>query len=62
MTSLTVVEDSYRYIERQTRELGLSGQVRLEDFLVHAPGEPYDAIVIYGVIEHIPMYHRQDAR
>lgn len=58
VTSLTVVEDSRRYIERQTRELGLSGQVRLEDFLVHAPSEPYDAIVIYGVIEHIPMYRR----
>jgi cyclopropane-fatty-acyl-phospholipid synthase len=58
VTSLTLVEDSYRYIEKQARELGLDGDVRLEDFLVHAPEQPYDAVLIYGVIEHIPMYRR----
>jgi cyclopropane-fatty-acyl-phospholipid synthase len=58
VTSLTIVEDSYRFIQKQTADLGLSGHVRLEDFLSHAPDEPYDAIVIYGVIEHIPMYRR----
>jgi cyclopropane-fatty-acyl-phospholipid synthase len=58
VTSLTIVEDSYRFIQKQTAELGLTGHVRLEDFLTHEPSEPYDAIVIYGVIEHIPMYRR----
>jgi cyclopropane-fatty-acyl-phospholipid synthase len=58
VTSLTIVEDSYHHIQRQTAALGLHGHVKLEDFLVHEPAEPYDAIVIYGVIEHIPMYRR----
>lgn len=58
VTSLTLVGDSYGFIEKQARELGLDGQVLLEDFLVHAPDEPYDAVLIYGVIEHIPMYRR----
>lgn len=58
VTSLTIVEDSYKFIETQTRELGLNGRVLLEDFLTHNPAEPYDAIVIYGVIEHIPTYRK----
>jgi cyclopropane fatty-acyl-phospholipid synthase-like methyltransferase len=58
VTSLTVAEDSYRYITKYLQESGLAGAVRFEDFLTHAPDEPYDAVVIYGVIEHIPMYRR----
>ena len=58
VTSLTLVEDSYRYISKQAQQLALDGEVRLEDFLVHTPGEPYDAVLIFGVIEHIPMYRR----
>ena len=58
VTSLTVAADSYRYISKSLQDTGLAGAVRLEDFLVHAPNEPYDAVVIYGVIEHIPMYRR----
>jgi cyclopropane fatty-acyl-phospholipid synthase-like methyltransferase len=58
VTSLTVADHSYRYIDRYLRETGVPGHVRFEDFLVHAPAERYDAIVIYGVIEHIPMYRR----
>ena len=57
-TSLTIVEDSYKFIQKQTRERGLKGHVLLEDFLTHNHSEPYDAIVIYGVIEHIPSYRR----
>jgi cyclopropane-fatty-acyl-phospholipid synthase len=57
-TSLTIVEDSQRFIQKQKRELGLKGDVLLEDFLAHEPAEPYDAIVIYGVIEHIPAYRK----
>jgi cyclopropane-fatty-acyl-phospholipid synthase len=57
-TSLTIAEDSYRFIHQQNRELGLKGHVLLEDFLSHSPSEPYDAIVIYGVIEHIPAYRK----
>src|SRR5262249_58438753 len=58
VTSLTVAGDSHRYITGYLQDTGLAGEVRFEDFLVHAPAEPYDAVVIYGVIEHIPMYRR----
>ena len=63
VTSLTIAEDSYKYISALDRRLGLDRcTVKLEDFLVHTPAEPYDAIVIYGVIEHIPNYRRFAAR
>ena len=59
VTSLTIAEDSYKYITAMDRRLGITNcDVRLEDFLEHQPAEPYDAIVIYGVIEHIPNYRR----
>jgi cyclopropane-fatty-acyl-phospholipid synthase len=63
VTSLTIADDSYEYISALDRRLGLDRcTVKLEDFLVHTPAEPYDAIVIYGVIEHIPNYRRFAAR
>jgi cyclopropane fatty-acyl-phospholipid synthase-like methyltransferase len=62
VTSLTIAEDSRRYIERLIAERGLPAEVRLEDFLEHRPARPYDAVVIYGVIEHIPQYRRFCAR
>ena len=60
VTSVTLTEDSYNYTNALIEHLGLSEtcQVRREDFLTHQPDEPYDAIVIYGVIEHIPYYRR----
>jgi cyclopropane-fatty-acyl-phospholipid synthase len=39
-------------------EKQLDGEVIVQDFLTHQPAEPYDAIVIYGVIEHIPYYRQ----
>jgi cyclopropane-fatty-acyl-phospholipid synthase len=63
VTSLTLARDSYDFVSRLDRQLGLSGcSVLLEDFLEHRPAEPYDAVVIYGVIEHIPFYRRFCAR
>lgn len=58
VTSVTLTEDSHRYITRLIKEQGLPCEVLLEDFLEHTPAQPYDAIVIYGVIEHIPAYRR----
>lgn len=59
VTSLTLAEDSYNYTRTLIREQGLrTCEVYLEDFLRHRPTQPYDAIVIYGVIEHIPYYRR----
>ncbi len=63
VTSLTLAADSLRYITAMDQRLGITNcDVKLEDFLVHEPDEPYDGIVIYGVIEHIPNYRRFAAR
>jgi cyclopropane-fatty-acyl-phospholipid synthase len=62
VTGLTIGEDSRRFVDDLIHRERLSAEVRLEDFLVHTPAEPYDAIVILGVIEHIPDYRRFAAR
>ena len=56
VTALTIAPDSHAYVSRLVADRNLPVTVRLEDFLNHTPSEPYDAIVIYGVIEHIPNY------
>lgn len=62
VTSLTLARDSYDYIQKTLAETGLPGEVHLQDFLEHRPERPYDAVVIYGVIEHIPNYRHFCAR
>jgi cyclopropane-fatty-acyl-phospholipid synthase len=62
VTSLTLAQDSYRYIRNLLDTTGLPGELYFQDFLEHRPERPYDAIVIYGVIEHIPNYRRFCAR
>ncbi|KAL4938425.1 hypothetical protein BDV06DRAFT_56766 [Aspergillus oleicola] len=60
VTTLTVSPSGARYIQRLIEDHGLSGraQVYLQDFLNHRPDEPYDAVVTFGVIEHLPDYRR----
>lgn len=58
VTSLTLANDSHQHITKLLKENNWPGEVRIEDFLVHKPERPYDAIVILGVIEHIPYYRR----
>lgn len=58
VTGLTIAPDSHRFVSRLIEQRKLPATVHLEDFLTHTPAEPYDAIVIYGVIEHIPNYRR----
>ena len=58
VTSVTLVKDSYDYITDLLQRRQLNGEVLLQDFLTHRPAEPYDAVVIYGVIEHIPYYRQ----
>jgi cyclopropane-fatty-acyl-phospholipid synthase len=62
VTGLTIGDDSRRFVEDLIHRERLTAEVKLEDFLVHRPAEPYDAIVILGVIEHIPDYRRFAAR
>ncbi|MBV8369212.1 MAG: class I SAM-dependent methyltransferase [Candidatus Eremiobacteraeota bacterium] len=59
VTSLTLAEDSEKYIRALDERLGLDKcSVQLQDFLTYEPPQQFDAIVIYGVIEHIPNYRR----
>ena len=58
VTSLTLAQDSYKHITSLLNESKYPGEVLLEDFLEHKPAKPYDAIVILGVIEHIPYYRK----
>jgi cyclopropane-fatty-acyl-phospholipid synthase len=62
VTSLTLAADSHRYLTSLLAEKGLPGEVVRGDFLEHRPARPYDAAVIYGVIEHITAYRRFCAR
>jgi cyclopropane-fatty-acyl-phospholipid synthase len=62
VTSLTLARNSYEHINGVLSDLKAPGQVLLEDFLAHRPREPYDAITILGVIEHIPAYRRYAQR
>ena len=56
MTSLTISQQSEAFVKGLIERLGLPAQVLNEDFLVHRSAEPYDAIVILGVMEHLPDY------
>ncbi len=56
VTSVTLVEESAKYIKALAERKGLDTQVVLGDFLNFRTSEPFDHVVIYGVIEHIPNY------
>ena len=58
VTSVTLAKDSHAYIARMIEERSLPCEVVLTDYLEYRPQQPFDAIVIYGVIEHIPQYKR----
>lgn len=59
VTSVTLTEDSFNYTNDLIERLGLDNcSVKIEDFLKHTPEQAYDAVVIYGVIEHIPYYRK----
>ena len=58
VTELTLAPDSYAYISQLIKQQNLPCEVLLQDFLTFQPPQPYDAIVIYGVIEHIINYRR----
>jgi len=56
VTALTIADDSHKFLQNLIRTRNLPCRVLKQDFLTYRPEEPYDAIVIYGVIEHIPNY------
>ncbi|HSJ15858.1 MAG TPA: class I SAM-dependent methyltransferase [Longimicrobiales bacterium] len=58
VTSLTIAEESRKYLEHLIAREDLPCEVLMEHFFEHRPREPYDGIVNLGVTEHLPDYER----
>jgi len=56
VTSLTISHQSERFISGLIEQLQLPCQTRFQDFFEHESPQPYDAIVILGVMEHLSDY------
>jgi cyclopropane-fatty-acyl-phospholipid synthase len=57
-TGITISKASMDYLKAQSVTLGHDWNIAFADFLEYSPNEKYDAIVIMGVIEHLPQYDR----
>ncbi|MGA7966430.1 MAG: class I SAM-dependent methyltransferase [Gammaproteobacteria bacterium] len=56
VTTLTISSQSEKYLTDLIQRLQLPGEVVNQDFMEYTAPEPYDAIVILGVMEHLPDY------
>jgi cyclopropane-fatty-acyl-phospholipid synthase len=56
VTSLTISAESERYVADLIHRLQLPCHIRNQDFLDYEAPTPFDAIVILGVMEHLPDY------
>jgi cyclopropane-fatty-acyl-phospholipid synthase len=56
VTSLTISRESEQFLVDLIRELRLPCQAIYQDFFEHTSPEPYDAITILGVMEHLSDY------
>jgi cyclopropane-fatty-acyl-phospholipid synthase len=56
VTGLTIAQQSEQFLADLIHRLQLPAQVLNQDFLAYQSSEPYDAIVILGVMEHLPDY------
>jgi cyclopropane-fatty-acyl-phospholipid synthase len=57
-TGITISQASLDYLKEKGKALGLDWEVKIADLLEYADERKYDAIVIMGVIEHLPDYAR----
>ena len=55
-TGISISETSIDYLNRRARELGVEWELIFADLLQYQTDRKYDAIVIMGVIEHLPNY------
>jgi cyclopropane-fatty-acyl-phospholipid synthase len=58
VTSLTISRESERFLKELVRREQISCTVLYEHLYDHSPPEPYDAIVVLGVTEHLPDYDK----
>lgn len=58
VTSLTISHNSEKFLQSLIQRQQLPCRVLNENFLQYSAPEPYDAIVILGVMEHLPDYPR----
>lgn len=56
VTALTLARKSEQYLKELIQRMQLPGEVLYGDFYQHRTAQPYDAIVILGVMEHLPDY------
>jgi cyclopropane-fatty-acyl-phospholipid synthase len=57
-TGITNSQVSADYLNARSKELGFDWKLIVGDFLEFNPGVKFDAIVIMGVVEHLPQYGR----
>ncbi|MGH6793366.1 MAG: class I SAM-dependent methyltransferase [Methyloceanibacter sp.] len=57
-TGITNSEVSQSYLKGKLANFGDNFDIVLSDFYDYEPKEPFDSIVIMGVIEHLPDYER----
>jgi len=56
VTSLTISRGSEAFVSELIRKLQLPCTVLYRNFMEYTSPEPYDAIIILGVMEHLPDY------
>ena len=57
-TGISISQSSIDYLKRRSSELGYDWELIHADLLAYQTDRKYDAIVIMGVIEHLPQYDR----
>ena len=57
-TGITISQVSIDYLAKRARELGRDWELINADLLAYDTDRRYDAIVIMGVIEHLPQYKK----
>ena len=62
VTSLTISRESEKFLNELIRREQIPCTARYEHLYEHSPAEPYDAIVVLGVTEHLPDYDKSLAK
>ena len=57
-TGISISQESIRFLTEKGKRLGHDWELVQSDLFEYSPGIKYDAIVIMGVIEHLPDYER----